>query len=181
MESSQQLLNFIPDASLLALQKEIGSIHAGATVLYWSKGWSMHELLLFLLAQTGPSKLLLSSFSVSEEAVRAFALAKEKRLITDFSVLFDYTTKRHKADFLNFFHNVTPNIRIYPNHSKAFVLDGPLPIAVLSSQNLNRNHRVECGVVTSVATEVERLKAKFQSFFDQSTPVWNSQENKLNA
>ncbi len=175
MENTKQLIDFIPQSSLEALQKEIGSLHSEPTVFYWSNAWSMHELILYLLSQSGPSEVCISSFSVSEEAVRAFATAKDLGYIKKLTVLFDYTTKKHKADFVNFIHNVSDNIRTCANHSKGVLIEGDLEIAVLSSQNLNRNHRLECGAITADHWTFGNLKSKFLEFYAKATPLWTSQ------
>lgn len=174
MERGKQLIDFIPSASLDALNKEIGSLLAEPTVFYWSNAWSMHELILFLLTQSGPSQLSLSSFSISEEAVRALATAKDMGLITKLTVLFDYTTKKHKPDFVNFINNVADEVRTCANHSKGVLIEGNMKIAVLSSQNLNRNHRLECGAITANHWTFEHLQKTFQFHFAKATPLWTS-------
>ncbi len=177
MEKDKRLIDFLPQTSLKALTEEIGQIREGTAVFYWSKNWSMHELVLYLLSQTGPADMCISSFSVSEEAVRAFALARDTGHIRSLKVLFDYTTKKHKTDFVNFIHNVADSVRTCPNHSKGVLLEGNIRLAVLSSQNLNRNYRIECGAVTAAPQEFEKLKAKFSAFYGTATPLWNIQEN----
>ena len=53
------------------LEKEIGTISQNMVKPFWSEGkWNMHDLLTFLLKVTGPAKVWLSTFSISEASVR---------------------------------------------------------------------------------------------------------------
>ncbi len=131
------------------LEKDIGIIKQDQIKPYWSDGrWSMHDLLMFLLKLTGGAKVYLSTFSISEAAIRSFNHAIKTGLITELNCLFDYTVKRHKLQLLYFASNVANDIRLAPNHSKLILIENKdWTISVVGSANMTPNPRKEAGVI----------------------------------
>ena len=131
------------------LEKDIGEIKPDLVKPFWSNGkWSMHDLLLYLVKLSGPAKVWLSTFSISEIAIRAFSHALETGLITELHCLFDYTVKTHKLSLLYFAGNIVSDIRLVPNHSKVILIENnDWKITVISSANMSPNPRIEAGVI----------------------------------
>jgi len=132
-----------------SLQKEISKIEKAMAKPFYSEGlWSMHELLYYLLTVTGKADVWLSSFSLSEIAIRSFVNAKEDNLIKSLSCLFDISARSNKRDLLFFANNVIDRIALTKNHSKIIVIkNNEWNIVVVASANLNTNNKLEAGAI----------------------------------
>ena len=121
------------------------------TLPYFSNGdFSMHQLIEHLLEQTGPAKVVLSSFSITEVAIRTFQRLMENGTIQSMACLFDFTVRRHKLGLLFFARNVISTIAIAKCHAKVVLIyNGKYYITVVSSANLNINDKLEAGVIST--------------------------------
>lgn len=155
------------------LRQEIGEIVPGQVKPFFSEGlWSMHDLMLYLLEITGPAKVWLSTFSISEAAIRAILMAIEKGMISEIHCLFDHTIKKHKLSLLYFAWNVMGDITITANHSKIILIENEKwKISVIGSANMTPNPRKEAGVIFSTRETLEHYKLHLVKSIDEGFPV----------
>lgn len=155
------------------LEKDIGDIKPDQVKPFWSEGkWSMHELIFYLLDITGPAKVWLSTFSISEIAVRAFSLAIENGYITELYCLFDYTIKRHKLNLLYFAKNIINDIKLSANHSKLFLIENNhWNISVVGSANMTPNPRKEAGAIFTDINTFVSFKRHFLKALESGVPI----------
>jgi len=110
----------------------------------------MHQLIEHLLEQTGPAKVVLSSFSITEVAIRTFQRLMEQGTIQSLACLFDFTVRRHKLGLLFFARNVISQISIAKCHAKVVLIyNGKHYVTVVSSANLNINDKMEAGIIST--------------------------------
>lgn len=110
--------------------------------------WSMHQLLEYLLGISGPARVWISSFSITEVAIRSFLKLQERGLIEELHCLFDLTVKRHKAGLLFFANNVVSEISISKCHAKLILIQNKkYTISVVGSANFNINDKKEVAVI----------------------------------
>lgn len=135
------------------IDNQIGIIEQDSIKAFWSDGqFSMHDMLLFLLKITGPCKVWLSTFSISEVAIRAMNSAVMDSSITELNCLFDYTIKSNKTQLLFFASNVCTSIKLTPNHSKLILLENDhWKLVVVGSANMTPNPRKEAGVIITIS------------------------------
>jgi hypothetical protein len=140
---------------------------------FFSEGlWSMHDLMLYLLEITGPAKIWMSTFSISEAAVRAMHLAIEKGFITEIHCLFDHTIRKHKLQLLFFASNTVNYISISANHSKLILIENDSwKISVVGSANMTPNPRKEAGVIFSVPDIYDQYKTHLVKSIAEGFPV----------
>lgn len=155
------------------LQSEIGQVNQDSIIPFFSEGkWSMHELLIYLLNISGPSKVWLSTFSISETAIRAFSFLIENKLILELHCLFDHTIKRHKLDLLYFASNIASTIKLCSNHSKIILIENDhWKITVVGSANMTPNVRKEAGVIFTQAHVFYQYKNYLVKALEEGTPV----------
>jgi hypothetical protein len=139
---------------------------------FFSDGsWSLYQLLSHVLIFTGKANVKISSFSISENAVRSFINDKEKGLIHDMVLLFDISIPKRKFDLMLFAHNAFLVVRLAPNHSKVIVISGDLHNAVIiSSQNLTPNPRLEAGCIFTCNEHFEYYNNMFDTYFSKAIP-----------
>jgi phosphatidylserine/phosphatidylglycerophosphate/cardiolipin synthase-like enzyme len=132
-----------------SIDEDFERLQPDACIHYINSGqWSLHELLAWCLKKTGPAAVIVSSFSLSEAAIRSFVNLIDDGLITSLKCLFDLSTKKNKFDLLMFAHNVSGRIYLNSNHSKIMIIQNENNHVVInSSANLTVNRRYESGVI----------------------------------
>jgi hypothetical protein len=164
------------------MQKYLQKIHnaylkfEGSNVIPMASNadWSMHQLLEYLLRITGPAKVAISSFSITEVAIRTFLNLKEEGLIQQLDCLFDFTVKQHKAGLLFFTSNVADTISISKCHAKLISIENDLfTLTVVGSPNFNVNDKKEVMVIHS-----DRW---FFDFYYQVLTSWMADGLKIDA
>lgn len=164
------------------LQKDIGSIRHDQIKPFFSEGlWSMHDLLVYLLGITGPAEIWISTFSISEAAIRAIFDASERGMVYAVHCLFDHTIPKNKLSLLFFAHNVVTDIAISANHSKILLIENETwKVTVVSSANMTPNPRKEAGVLFTAPEVFDLYKYHLESSMKEGIPV-NFWPMELNA
>jgi hypothetical protein len=127
--------------------------------------FSMHELLEYLLHLTGPAAVRITSFSITEIAIRSFLNLMENGRITSLECIFDLAVKRHRLGLLYFMNNVVSSIALTKNHSKLILVKNSVwNVTVIGSANFNVNDKIETGVIST--------QREFFRFFDQRFTRW---------
>lgn len=145
------------------LEKEIGKLTPGTVKPYWSDGlWSQHELLIYLLSISGPAKVYISTYSISEIALRSFLLALDEKTITELDLILDYTMKKHKLNLVFFADNLNANVNLLPNHSKLILIENDKwKISCVGSANMSPNPRKEAGAIFTDESTFYHFKERF--------------------
>ena len=131
------------------LYTEIGEIKPDCFTPYFTDGsWSMHELLYYVLMQTGKADIWLTAFSLSEQSVRTILKLQDSRLINSMHCVFNTEMRRFKTDLTLFAKYVFPNIRFASVHAKLILIKTEsLNVAIVGSQNFSINKRYEAGMI----------------------------------
>jgi hypothetical protein len=138
------------------IYQAIGNIQPDHHYNMISEGkWSAIHLLKYLLSQCGRSKVLISSWSVSENSVRAMVELNQTNVITDLKCLFDHRVVLHTPGAyemarLNF------AVKLSMVHAKITVVQGDtLSAVVIGSANYNDNRRIEVGIISTHPADVQ--------------------------
>lgn len=142
----------IVSAENATLREIIGIIHSGKIICYSTKGrWSAHDLLAHILSITGKSDVLFTSWSMTPKPIEdVIHMVKDGR-ISKLDIVLDRRVRTTAPETLALadFHGV--KIRFSDIHAKIMVIKGKtLSIAVVTSQNMTRNRRVEAGAIFAV-------------------------------
>jgi hypothetical protein len=137
--------------SMNDLKEHLGKIEQNRHYRFWSKGqWSMHELLEFLLLQTGASDVYLTTWTITEDPMRKIFLLKKKGLIKSLHCVLDQRIKGNKPGPFQLLKNTADSLRLTQCHAKSLVLvNGKFNVSVLGSANLSRNPRLEAGTIST--------------------------------
>lgn len=155
------------------LRKDIGDIMQNQVKPFFSEGlWSMHDLMLYLVEITGPAEVWLSTFSISEAAVRAIHLALEDGYITNIHCLFDHTVSKHKLGLLYFTSNIATEVILTANHSKIMLIKNDRwKVSVVGSANMTPNPRKEAGVIFTTESTFDFYHAHLVKSIAEGIPV----------
>lgn len=136
---------------------------------YFSNRIQLAEVMEWILAQTGPANILISTFSTSEEFLRRLLRLKNNGHILQ-SVLFcDLRAIRKTVLLSHFIRSVFNRVHLCENHSKVVLLFNDLhSVAVVTSQNQTRGDRFEAGVITSDPHTFYNLRMGFDTMAEKS-------------
>lgn len=132
-----------------SIRDDFGMLEVDKVYHYVNFGqWSIHELLAHLLEFTGPADVMVSSYSLSETAIRSFVHLLDGGKILSLKCLFDVSTKKNKLGLLMFAGNVASKVYISPNHAKLIsIKNDNITVIVNTSANLTTNRRNEAGCI----------------------------------
>lgn len=134
--------------------------------------FSTHELIEHLLKITGPAAVKISTFSITETAIRRFMHLQESGLITSLSCLFDLSVKRYRLGLLFFASNVINEIGLTNIHAKLiFIENENWTLVVVSSANLNVNDKKEAGIIITQSEHYRFYLEQYEQWFSESLKV----------
>ncbi len=135
--------------SLKQLRTVIRAIAQGDTLVFATNGqWSSHELLRHCLQSTGPAKVALTTWAVTEDPLRMIHQLINSGQITEFSCVFDYRTQKRKPEALQFAQSIKAQVKLTHCHAKILVIQNDTwSITVVSSANFTNNPRLEAGTI----------------------------------
>ena len=159
--------------SLLRKFQHLPEIKPGTTIPTASSGeYSMHELLEYLLGITGPACVRVSSFSISEVAIRSFYSLMESGVISRLDCLFDISVKRHKLGLMFFASNIGCRIALSKNHAKILLIENQQwKLVVVGSANLQLNDKNEVAVISTDPGFYDYYFQTFSLWFDKSLTI----------
>lgn len=150
-----------------------GELQMGTLVNFSTDGqWSLHKLLQYLLAVTGPAHVCIATWSLTEEPVRALLKLHSKGLLLSMQGLFDHriVAKSPEAFFLarSFFDR----IGFGKSHAKLITIrNDSWSIAVVGSSNFTRNPRLEAGVLLPFVDSEVFFRQLILTYIDKNPHV----------
>lgn len=131
------------------LTEVFGTLDQDQVIPYVSLGdWSTHDLLFFILEQTGPARVWFTTWAISEYAIRQLYQFVEHGMILQLKGIFDYRNGIRKPAELQFLQKITTEIKPAKCHAKVTVIENDnWGISIVGSANFTRNPRIEAGVL----------------------------------
>lgn len=133
------------------LNRQVGVI-ANQSIKYFATfgEWHSYELLLYLLSFMGKCYVIITTFGLSEEGIRALDKAKKAGYIEKLVIIINTSSNRYKLSLLNFLKNIADEIYQVNIHAKIFYLKNEKrELIVNQSANFSRNSTFETGYVSS--------------------------------
>lgn len=139
------------------------------TQCYLGTGLHSLGLLIWLLQQTGPATVYMSTFSTSEEFLSGFHRLRKKGLVIDAHCLVDLKAARKTVKLERLFKSCFEHIYMGLNHSKlTLVKNDHFSISVITSQNQTYGDRIESTMVTTDPVIYEQLISDFKVITSKS-------------
>ena len=142
----------------LAQLKETVAILAPDTLTHYVTygKWSLHQLIHYLVLQTGPADLYITTWSMTEDPVRSLLMLKKKGLLKRVECLLSERISERTPEVMQLARNVFDRLKFYKSHAKAFILVGErMSVVNVGSANLTRNKKNEIGVIDSSTAAVD--------------------------
>lgn len=110
--------------------------------------WSNHNIIEFFVSKWGPAALYMTTWSMTEDPLRALVSLKDKGLLTEAHCIIADRVSERKPGVHAFAQQFFDQITMLRLHAKVTALVGSdYGVAVVSSANFTRNPRIEAGVI----------------------------------
>lgn len=159
-------------ATVLLHPRSLGRVEQGSTKHFYSDGaFNLIQLVTYLLKQTGPAHVLLTSYSIAEESVRVLHRKVESGEILDIRFLVDNRVKSMSPKPFDVLARSFPGrYRCRAIHAKvALVYNDKWKITVIGSQNATRNPKLERGIIHTDENIFQFDLKMLEYEFDQGT------------
>jgi hypothetical protein len=139
--------NFIGSTNQ-SLKKYIGQLQNDRAIHFVTSGkFSMHDLLLYTLNQTGPAEVLISTWSISEIAIRQIVQKHTEGIIKSIRFLIDPRIKVRNPKPLQMLA-ANFDYKLKACHAKVTLIGNESwNISIIGSANLTNNPRIERGII----------------------------------
>lgn len=139
---------------------------------YFSNSMQLADVIEWVLNQTGPAHLQISTFSTSEEFLRRLFRLKKKGRILSCSMFCDLRAARKTVSLYHFIKSVFDRVFLCENHSKVLILSNDaFNVAVVTSQNQTRGNRFEAGIITTDPITISNLRLGFDALASNSLSI----------
>lgn len=116
------------------------------------------DVLQWILAQTGPANVQMTSFSISEEFLRRIFFIKKTGLIKSLDIVLDFKATNKTLILWPFIAQTVENCYLASNHSKIILISNDnWRVTVVTSQNLTRGNRFESGFICTNKSVFDEL------------------------
>lgn len=135
---------------VLSSPKQLGHIVPGVNKHFYSNGaFNLIQLCLYILKQTGPAHVFISSYSISEESLSKLLRCRECGLITSIRFLIDNRVRTISPKPFDYLTTAfTGCYRCCALHAKvALIYNDRFKISVVGSQNATHNPKLERGII----------------------------------
>lgn len=130
------------------ITRSIGKLEPGRCIHFYSwANFNLVKLMLYLLKQTGPAHVMMTSYSFSQKSIEALYARKQSGLIQSIRVLVDNRVKVMSPKPFQMLAG-SFDYRCTSVHAKvALIWNDTWKISVITSQNATDNPKLERGVI----------------------------------
>ena len=139
-------VSFIDDKEILT--KTLGQLVPGQNLHFYSwANFNLVRLILFLLRQTGPANLLMTSYSFSQKSIEALLAKKQAGLLLSVRVLIDNRVRVMSPKPFQMLQTAF-DYKCTSVHAKvALIYNDRWKISIVTSQNATDNPKLERGII----------------------------------
>ena len=134
---------------------------------YLDNRLQLFDVLEFILLQTGPAKVYVSTFSTSEEFLRRLFSLRKRELILHAVLMADLKAAKKTVNLSTFMGVVFDDVYLTENHSKVLLVENDKwMVTVVTSQNQTRGNRTECSIITTQPDIFLTLRDQFSDIIN---------------
>ena len=132
------------------MREAIGELHHNQTVHWMSGGtWAMHDLLAYVLSQTGPADVVCFTWAVSVPGAQAVINLKDSGMIRHLDFIAKYLMRKMCATAMALMQNHADKCVGACIHAKGFILaNDNWRVSSIASANYSNNPTIEGGVIS---------------------------------
>lgn len=148
LESSQTNIEIVSE--ILSRPSHLGKIKMGVDKHFYSDGaFNLIQLLLYIINQTGPAHIFLSTYSIAEDSVDTLKRYVEAGKILSIKFLIDNRVRSiSPKPFAHLISSFPDQYRCTALHAKVVLISNEqYKISVVGSQNATHNPKMERGII----------------------------------
>ena len=137
-------------ANILRRPSELGELIQGKNKHFYSSGaFNLIQLILYILNQTGPAQVFLSTYSIGMDSIATLIRKKDTGTIKDIRFLIDNRVRSISPKPFDYLLTSFPGAyRCCALHAKvALIWNEQWSISVVGSQNATHNPKIERGII----------------------------------
>ncbi|WP_289764011.1 C4-dicarboxylate ABC transporter [uncultured Duncaniella sp.] len=139
---------------------------------YFSNSLQLAGIIEWILQQSGPADIMISTFSTSEEFLRRISRLRNSGMVLSCSLFCDLRAARKTVALYHFICGVFDSVALCQNHSKVVLIyNDSLRVAVVTSQNQTRGDRFEAGIITTDTLTFNNLRLGFDLLAENAMPI----------
>lgn len=130
------------------ITKVIGRIVTGETIHFYSRAnFNLVRLILYVLEQTGPAHLMMTSYSFSQKSIESLLNRKSKGQLLSVRLLVDNRVKVMSPKPFQMLSNSFDYKCISVHAKVALIYNDDFKISIVTSQNATDNPKLERGTI----------------------------------
>lgn len=130
-------------------------------------------LLSWILDQTGPAEVFVTTFSTSDDFLCGFKRLRDDGLITHSVLLADFKASNKTRQLGALMRSAFDEVFFSENHSKLMLVSGGgITVTVVTSQNQTYGGRVECTLISSDYTMWFKLKCCLNGIIENKSVAY---------
>lgn len=136
--------------NILRRPSELGELIQGKNKHFYSSGaFNLIQLILYILNQTGPAQVFLSTYSIGMDSIATLIRKKDTGTIKDIRFLIDNRVRSISPKPFDYLLTSFPGAyRCCALHAKvALIWNEQWSISVVGSQNATHNPKIERGII----------------------------------
>lgn len=143
-------LRYISEKISAEMKEQLGALRMGEAVHYSTGAkWSLHDLVVNCIQQTGPADVYLCFYAVKEYQARLLANMQRDGLIRDIHTLLYYRAGVNDAGAVQLLTSVSKTFGTMRTHAKLVVIRNEnWGVTIIGSANLTTNTQADVGVIT---------------------------------
>lgn len=147
---TNELHKYISEAITADLDEAIGQLRDGESIHFETiNKWSLHDMLVYCLEQSGPAHVYFTTWSIKEYPARIFSSLKSDGKVKSIHALLDYRIETTSPEAHQILAECCEEIGYTRVHAKLTVIESEkFGITIVGSQNYTTNTRAEVGVIT---------------------------------
>ncbi len=174
VHSTDITINACDECMLEVLEhpSQLGVIQRGFNKHFYTRGaFDLVQLVLFILKQTGPADVVISSYSIAEQTLKTIKRMCDNGDIRSIRFLIDNRVRSISPKPFNFLVTSFPDCyRCLALHAKvAIISNDDWKIAVVGSQNATHNPKLERGIIHTDPKIYEFDKTILYEEFERGT------------
>ncbi len=154
-----------PEEKFLPLNERYSQVYLG-------RGIHTLGLIGWILAQTGPADVIVTTFSTSIEFLSGFFNLRKKKLIRSATMVADLKASQKTMRLNALLSSCFENVFLAENHSKVVLIaTDDMKVSVISSQNNTYGGRIECTFVTTDTSIYDNIYADIGKMIEKSHKI----------
>lgn len=142
--------------------------------VYLGKRLHLAGLLSWIIDQTGPADVTVTTFSTSDDFLCSFRRLKEDALIKSSTLLCDMKATAKQLPLLRLMGNTFDNVHFAENHSKLMLVsNGVMNVSVITSQNQTYGGRNESTYITTSSPVFLKLREQLADIIENNSIRYN--------